>query len=86
MLLHGHQPGPHAQGTVMDCMDEREDDEDDCVDGWETASSDEAAGAGDDAAAATAQPGGASADMAGVHSITRGRGLEVSLVASLRKT
>lgn len=63
-------------------MDEGEDNEDDCVDGWETASSDEADGAGHDAAAAMAQPGGASADMAGVHSITRDCGLEVSLVAT----
>ena len=69
----------------MDCLhelegDEDEDNEDDCADGWETASSDEAVGAGDEAA----QPGGACANMDAVHSGLGVHGRKVSLTASCR--
>jgi len=62
--------------VCMDCLHELEDDEDECVSGWETA--DEADGAGDGAA----QPGGARADMDVAHSGLGGNGREVSLTAS----
>jgi len=72
----------------MDCMreledDEDEDDEDECVDGWETASPDEADGAGHEAPA-TAQPSEAPAVVAEEHSRLGGHNREVRLSAGSR--